>query len=147
MTNRPTFISRGSLAALAFLTALAGVAMLAGPGHAQRENCRDPRSQSEMNICSARTFEKVDRELNAVYRRVIARMVRDGGDPPYDAESWEQAMRAAQRAWVAFRDADCQGLVGRDWIGGSGAALAINGCMIDLTRRRIAVLKERYGER
>lgn len=147
MTCPATIHSRRLTAAVAIIIGNAVLVAAHSPARAQPDDCREPRSQSEMNRCSARELETVDRELNEVYQRVIERMVREGGDPPYDAASWERAMRKAQRAWVAYRDADCRGLVARDWTGGSGAALAINGCMTALTRRRISVLRERYGER
>ena len=54
-------------------------------------------------------------------------------------------MRKAQRAWIAFRDADCRGLVALDWAGGSGTPMAVSICMTDLTKRRTKTLKERYG--
>ena len=48
-----------------------------------------------------------DTALNAAYGDLIAAaqaMDGDGGETP---DGQEEALRAAQRAWIAFRDADC----------------------------------------
>lgn len=57
-----------------------------------------------MATCFRKEGEAWDKLLNEVYREVIARAkavdARDGGGR-------EAAMRAAQRAWIGFRDAEC----------------------------------------
>ena len=45
------------------------------------------------------TFKRTDAELNAAYREIIGRLA---GDPEA-----RQRLVAAQRAWIAFRDAEC----------------------------------------
>ena len=54
-------------------------------------------------------------------------------------------MRAAQRAWVAFRDAGCKGAMPMEWSGGSGTSAAVLICMREKTEARTKDLKERYG--
>lgn len=132
---------------MSILPLIALLGTVAGPAAAQQPNCDNPMSQVEMTYCSGLEFERADRRLNQVYRKVIAEQTRDPGEAPYDARSWEEAMRKAQRAWVAFRDADCKGLVARDWTGGTGTSMAVNMCMTALTRRRIETLEQRYGAR
>ncbi len=66
-------------------------------------------------------------------------------EKPYDAKSFEAAMRAAQRAWIAYRDADCKDLTAQEWSGGTGTTSAVLGCMTEKTMQRTKDLKERYG--
>jgi uncharacterized protein YecT (DUF1311 family) len=55
-------------------------------------------------------------------------------------------LRASQRAWIAFRDADCKGLEPMQWSGGTGATGGVLECMTQLTQERIRVLKQRFAE-
>jgi uncharacterized protein YecT (DUF1311 family) len=99
-----------------------------------------------MNFCADKQFAAADAELNAVYKTALASIAKSDGEAPYDRKSWEAALRASQRAWIAFRDADCKGLVPMEWSGGSGGTVAVLGCMIELTQARAKTLKERFAE-
>ncbi len=52
----------------------------------------------EINVCAANNLADADRELNAVYRQVLARNADD--------KDFLRKFRAAQRAWLAFRNAE-----------------------------------------
>lgn len=124
---------------------LFGFLMSAGAAVGQEVNCDNRSTQFEMNVCAARDFQKADRKLNEIYQAIIARNGRQANAASEEAKEWVAALRMSQRAWVAFRDADCDGLVGRDWFDGSGQPMAVNGCKADLTRRRTKDLVERYA--
>jgi uncharacterized protein YecT (DUF1311 family) len=51
------------------------------------------------------------------------------------------ALTAAQAAWVAYRDAECEA-VGASFGGGSGSGIAIRACRIDIGRERVARLMQ-----
>ena len=51
------------------------------------------------------------------------------------------ALEAAQTAWSAYRDAQCE-FVGAGFGGGSGTGIAISGCRITLGRARVVDLLE-----
>lgn len=133
--------TRNSFAAAVLL---AGLPLSAGSAVGQEINCDDPQVQFELNVCAARDFQKADRKLNEVYQTIIAKNARQDGAASDEDKAWVAALRISQRAWVAFRDADCDGLVGRDWFGGSGQPMAVNACKAELTRRRTKDLVERY---
>lgn len=107
-------------------------------------DCTDASTTVEMNFCSDKDFKAADAKLNAVYQKVLAQIATSGLEKPYDSQSWEAAMREAQRAWVAFRDADCKGVVPMEWSGGTGTSSAVSGCMTQKTEERIKELSERY---
>jgi uncharacterized protein YecT (DUF1311 family) len=109
-------------------------------------DCSDPSSTVEMNFCSDKAFQEADAKLNAVYKKVLAHIAEADLEKPYDRESWEKAMRESQRAWVAFRDADCKGAVPMEWSGGSGTSAAVTGCMTEKTDARTKELTERYEQ-
>ena len=58
------------------------------------------QSQHEMNAGAAADFAKADKELNEVYAKVLG--VLDDGS--------KEKLKKSQRAWVAYRDAEAQGV-------------------------------------
>jgi len=80
--------------------------------------------------------QSADRELNLMYNRVQQVLAPD-----------EQGqIRAAERLWIQFRDADCtaeRSLYGN----GSTAPAVYFACMVAETRQRTTELKVMYGWR
>ena len=64
--------------------------------------CNPAGTQLELNACAADDFEIADKELNEVYSELL----RVRGDD----EVFVQKMRTAQKAWIAFRDAELEAL-------------------------------------
>lgn len=132
------------------LTFLLGIILITGavPASAQESapaDCSEALSTVEMNKCADAEFEKADAELNRVYAKALAAvpgMATD--DTPFDAKSWEATLRASQRAWLAFRDAECEEHVAKFWGGGTGATVDILGCKTEKTEQRTKELKQRY---
>lgn len=121
-----------------------GLGTVAAAGETPAD-CTEALSTVEMNNCAASEFEKADAELNRVYQDALADIPKMAMDePPFDAKSWEEALRASQRAWIAFRDAECEDHVEKFWTGGSGATVEIIGCKTEKTEQRTKELKQRY---
>ena len=90
-------------------------------------DCHDGNlGQQGMNQCAYAAFDAQDRELNALYKRLMKQS---------DADSAKQ-LREAQRAWLQFRDLECV-FESPDSAGSLGAAEKAE-CMTALTRERIA---------
>lgn len=106
-------------------------------------DCANASSTVELNYCAERDLDKADQALNATYKQLIASIAKSGGEAPYDPKSWEAALRQSQRAWVAFREAECKGLVPMEWGGGTGTTQAVLICMTELTNARTKTLAER----
>jgi uncharacterized protein YecT (DUF1311 family) len=129
---------------------VAVVAMLFAGVPAQAEedepkiDCENASSTVEMNYCGEQAYTKVDAELNRVYQEIVK-----GIDSHDDVEAdrlktWKDTLKAAQKAWIAFKEKDCGELIYLEWYGGTGAASASHGCLIQKTETRIKELKERY---
>ena len=98
-----------------------------------------------MNACAEKELDAADAALNEVYKKVLTFVAKSDGEKPYDAKSWEDALRASQRAWVAYRDAQCKGLVPMTWTGGTGATAEVLSFMSGLTKTRSKELGELYA--
>ena len=81
--------------------------------------------------------------MNAAYRATIERIARTTGMDPKVRREWQRVFRDAQRKWLAFRDADCNGAVAYEWFGGTGVTAAILGCKTEKTVARAKELRDR----
>jgi len=95
--------------------------------------CLDrPEGQSThgMIACVSAELELQDAALNVAYREALTRLV-----PRQQAK-----LRAAQRAWVAFRDADCAAHYDEE--GGSMSTISANFCVLRRTVERTIELED-----
>jgi uncharacterized protein YecT (DUF1311 family) len=87
--------------------------------------------QHEMNRQAESDYEKADAELNRAY----GKMLKD-----LDAEG-QKKLKAAQRAWIAFRDAQAEFEADSEARGGSMYTMIYYGGLARLTRDRIKQLR------
>ena len=107
--------------------------------------CLDETSTPATQACLHRALDAADARLNAAYRKAMS--VIDTDDRGMDAAAkatWKAQLAAAQRAWIAFRDADCGDLIFSEWANGSGGTGAQYACRYDRTVQRTADLLSRY---
>ena len=114
-------------------------------------SCDWAMTQMEMNQCSTDEYRKADAHLNAVYRRAILLMENDArdavtrgdGDDKKHAETAIQKLKATEKAWIQYRDLNCDAARFEDE-GGSIAPLTWAVCMMQVTEERIVDLKNAY---
>lgn len=109
-------------------------------------DCQNAVTQMEMNICAGRDYADADEALNAAYKKAVAAAQKM--DVEYKAidEAYVgalDALKRAQRAWIGYRDGQCD-LAGFEARGGSMEPMLVSGCLADLTRKRTAELKSFY---
>ena len=95
--------------------------------------CLDsPEGGSTMGMvqCVGTELKIQDAALNAAYRNLVSDMTPDQ----------KAALQKAQRAWIAFRDADCRARYSPDW--GSMSTVDANMCMLQRTVERTIELEE-----
>jgi uncharacterized protein YecT (DUF1311 family) len=131
------------LASAAFFAAtLAGGAAFAQSDTDEPKiDCSKAEAQTDLNICAARDFDTADKALNAQYKKTRAAMVAIDGDLDSDIKGAEKALVKAQRAWVDYRDGECEA-AGFQARGGSMEPMLVSGCKADLTKKRTSELKE-----
>jgi len=86
----------------------------------------------EMKQCSARKFKKADDELNKVYQQLMSKL---------DDEGHKASLKAAQLAWLKYRDSNCdfEGYLNR---GGSIYSVVVTECMTSMTTSRTEQMRE-----
>ncbi|NJM55392.1 MAG: DUF1311 domain-containing protein [Verrucomicrobiae bacterium] len=106
-------------------------------------DCANAMSTPDLNACSEIEYKTADADLNAAYRKALAEIAKTDLEAPHDPKSFEAAFRKSQRAWVAWRDAECEGLMPMFMGGGSATTGAILGCLTEKTQARAKEISER----
>jgi uncharacterized protein YecT (DUF1311 family) len=101
--------------------------------------CNPSGSQLEMTACAVDDLKQADSELNEVYQTLLIKQA--------DNKVFIQKLRGAQRAWVAFRDAELEAMYACEsenqnscW--GSMLPLCRSSYMAKLTRDRTDRLRD-----
>ena len=123
--------------ALALITFLAPSALLAQG----QVNCQNPQTQTEMNICAGQDYRSADVALNHAYKSAMVAMKDMDANLPPNLKGAVKTLRAAQRAWIPFRDKACEaeGFMAR---GGSMESMLVGSCLADVTRTRTKELED-----
>ena len=152
------------------LAAVAAAAMMAGPAAAQDEAVRaclrdavdkracigaslDPclaapggETTTGISACIVAETEAWDRMLNDEYQQTMAafRALDATGDVAGRGLERSPTLREAQRAWIAFRDAECELQYAR-WGLGTMRQIAGANCLLAMTAERAIKLVEMRG--
>ncbi|HWT58626.1 MAG TPA: lysozyme inhibitor LprI family protein [Rhizobium sp.] len=122
---------------------LIGAAMLlaADSASGQDIDCQNPKTQSDMTSCEAARHETADKALNVQYKKTRAALAAVDKDLDGDRKGAEQALVKAQRAWIDYRDAECDAS-GFQARGGTMEPMLVAGCLANITDKRTKELKE-----
>ena len=95
-------------------------------------DCANASDQVTMNQCAAQEHKAADKELNALYQQISARLKSNPDS--------KKLLVGAQRGWIGFRDAECK-FASSAVTGGSVYPLIYSNCVTELTRARVETLK------
>ncbi|WP_352606945.1 lysozyme inhibitor LprI family protein [Mesorhizobium sp. M0488] len=98
-------------------------------GAARADDCANAQDQTTMNECAGKAFEAADKKLNNAYKQIEGRLKGDAAS--------KKLLVDAQRAWVAFRDAECSFQGGPRDAAGSMYPMVVFGCQETLTDIRL----------
>jgi uncharacterized protein YecT (DUF1311 family) len=93
--------------------------------------CADPQTQKAINACAEQGYQDADAALNAVYRQLMGRLGNER----------RAQLKAAQVAWLKFRDAHCR-FDSAQYGEGSVVPTLYYGCVTTLTKARTEDLKK-----
>jgi uncharacterized protein YecT (DUF1311 family) len=80
------------------------------------------QTQADMNQDACGEFKKSDAQLNQAYKKILAARASD--------KVFVQKFKSAQRAWIAFRDAELKALYPSDQPGFYGSSLPMCQCAV-----------------
>ena len=110
---------------------IAALLLVPAVGLAAEVDCGTSANQMDANICTGQELDRVDAELNRRYATLRSKLDENG----------RRNLVAAERAWIAFRDLECNLRTGFDTLApgdnGSIAPMLLGQCKIALTRQRI----------
>ena len=98
----------------------------------QAPECELDGSQREMTACAAQRWDKVDAEMNRLYKQQMQRLTPVGQD----------RLRQSQRAWMTYRDKVCLYEAGPRKESGSTWQMQHLLCEASVTQQRSELLKE-----
>ena len=84
---------------------------------------------ADMFACNGDELDRQDARLNNAYKKLISKLSRDR----------KKALLKAQRAWIKFREANCDYYT--DPHGGWGARWNVSGCLLTMTATRAKELE------
>lgn len=118
---------------------------IAAPALAQ-EYCLDSASEAAYEACLERRFQQADQALNRIYQEALRAIDQlEGTAQEVQPDAWRAALREAQRAWIAFKEAECDGLaLHENWEWWSPDDAVVD-CRIRVTDARASELAARYG--
>lgn len=116
------------------------IGVLSGACIREEDGGESTLGMSQCNYSEARFWDGL---LNDEYRQTMAwAKSMDADEAVYFPEyaNLAKSLRAAQRAWIAFRDAECE-LEYAVWGSGSMRNIAGSGCIMRLTAERTIALR------
>jgi uncharacterized protein YecT (DUF1311 family) len=103
-------------------------------------DCDKAETQADMNICAGRDFAAADADLNAQWK--ITRQVMADWDRELsvDQRGAEKALLKGQRAWIDYRDGQCESeaFAAR---GGTLEPMLLMSCKAEISKVRTEELK------
>ena len=88
-------------------------------------DCREQRTQTDINLCFAKQYKQEDKKLNQIYNSYAKTL--DKAD--------KKLLVAAQRGWVSYKEKDCE-LSANGYKGGSIYSQLVTQCLIEKTQVR-----------
>jgi uncharacterized protein YecT (DUF1311 family) len=95
-------------------------------------DCDNASDQATMNQCAVQQNAAADKELNTLYQQITSRLKSN--------PDGKKQLVGAQRAWVAFRDAECR-FSASGVEGGSVYPLIYSNCTTELTKARVQTFR------
>ncbi|MFZ6874154.1 lysozyme inhibitor LprI family protein [Undibacterium sp. Di27W] len=103
-------------------------------------DCNKAANTMEINECASIEQQKVEAKLNQVYQRVLKGMEKDYASEGNFADI-KKTFINAQRAWIKFREADCDAIHEKNISGTIRTVMHIS-CMQARAKQRIAELED-----
>jgi len=116
---------------------------------ANLDRCKDATPGNTLErLCTMDSSKAVDALLNKLYGRIVAKL-KEPTSNDHDAKERAELLKrliASERAWIVYRDADCDHRSGY-MLGGSGEPTIYEDCLFTMRRDRVNDLFRLYNDR
>lgn len=113
---------------------------------AQLVACLNSPTGREQKQCAQALFQNAAEEMKKAVAGALQKAAELDARTPGSADGGlAAAISASQRAFEAYRDAECSGVIGRGE--GSGRIVWVQGCLAEKTRERIRELRVPFYQR
>jgi uncharacterized protein YecT (DUF1311 family) len=112
--------------------------------HVPSHRCVNLVTQAYVTRCEYQRFQQADRTMNTQWKITLAKMReadREAQDPRSVPPGYADALIAAQRTWLAYRDAQCR-IEGYDDRGGTAEPMRVYACKTAMTVARTKELRD-----
>jgi len=141
MRNLLAALAFGAMAFSVVAVAIVSGAVVSGAALADdKVDCTDPQVQMEMNYCAEQAYKAADAKLNTTYKAAMKAMKQIDSYLEGDQKGAADALLAAQRDWIPYRDKACAA-EGYMVQGGSMQPMIIYECLERLTKERTTNLE------
>lgn len=107
-------------------------------------DCNKAITTPEINQCAKIEQDKIEAKLNKIYQRVLKTLDKPDTEIEYYSKM-KESLIAAQRAWVKFREADCDAVFEKNASGTIRTVMYIE-CMQARAEQRIKELEIYEGQ-
>jgi uncharacterized protein YecT (DUF1311 family) len=126
------------ISALIIVIALCFILAPSGAAQQGKQNpCANAATTVEIDECVGKEYQKVDAELNRVYKQLMAKLEDEGE---------KAALKTAQQAWIKYRDLNCE-FESYENKGGTIYPIVYTGCLSAMTATRTKELRELLKDR
>ncbi|CNI32218.1 Uncharacterized protein conserved in bacteria [Yersinia frederiksenii] len=102
--------------------------------------CKNIQASNQIYICSKQSLEKSDANLNREYRKLLSAIDSEYGNHEDLKSEYINKIKSSQRAWVNFRDKNCEVFSYQIDVGTEAYETSINYCKDKMTQDRIKEL-------
>lgn len=127
---------------IAFTILIGSLSLFAVTVDASDDPCSDIKISAEVDACVAHQFKNADEQLNIMYKRTLKRVVTAYKADPSLAAEMKITIKNAQRAWIAFRDANCEVYAFEIEPDTVAHTTTLKACLTKMTEKRTAELSE-----
>ncbi|MBW5811656.1 lysozyme inhibitor LprI family protein [Yersinia kristensenii] len=102
--------------------------------------CKNIQSSNQIYLCSKQSLEKNDANLNREYKKLLSIIDSEYVSHEDLKNEYINKIKSSQRAWVNFRDKNCEVFSYQIDVGTQAYETSINSCKDKMTQERIKEL-------
>lgn len=102
--------------------------------------CKNQSNTHEINECGRLTLKSRDRDLNQAYQALMKSLRANDKEDNTNYAEVKKKLQEAQRAWIVFRDNDCQAKYTL-WESGTIRGITHLSCLTERTEQRTKELR------